>query len=185
MSENGRKTFQNRSKNIENWSKTYHLRGRAIFRKITLYVLVTSLDFASFDSFKEVTFFASILLVFHRKSWRSYLWIQQDHTYSFSTKLALFNDFVAKRRYFYEKLSIFSFWPKQMMFLNKNKGAISKIAPKTLLGRGRRYLNIINSVFLEPLYRNSSFRNEIAPLKTHVPKTQILQFAQKVEFVKK
>ena len=34
------------------------------------------LDFASFDSFKEVTFFASILLVFHRKSSRSYLWIQ-------------------------------------------------------------------------------------------------------------
>ena len=65
------------------------------------------LDFASFGSFKEVTFFASILLVFHRKSWRSYLWILQDHTYSFSTKLALFNDFVAKRRYFYEKSSIF------------------------------------------------------------------------------
>ena len=34
------------------------------------------LDFASFDSFKEVTSFASILLVFHRKSSRSYLWIQ-------------------------------------------------------------------------------------------------------------
>ena len=33
------------------------------------------LDFASFDSFKEVTFFASISLVFHRKSPRSYLWI--------------------------------------------------------------------------------------------------------------
>ena len=42
----------------------------------------------------------------------------------------------------------FSFWPKQMMFLNKNKGAISKIAPKMLLERGRRYLNIINSAFL-------------------------------------
>ena len=65
-----------------------------------------------------------------------------------------------------------------MMFLNKNKGAISKIAPKMLLERGRRYLNIINSVFLLPLYRNS-FKNEIAPLKSHIPKTQILQFAQK------
>jgi len=41
--------------------------------------------------------------------------------------LALFNDFVAKRRYFYEKSSIFLFWTKQMMFLNKNKGAISKM----------------------------------------------------------
>ena len=72
----------------------------------------------------------------------------------------------------------FSFWPKQMMFLNKNKGAISKIAPKMFLERGRRYLNIITSVFLLPLYRNS-FENEIAPLKSHIPKTQILQFAQK------
>ena len=72
----------------------------------------------------------------------------------------------------------FSFWPKQMMFLNKNKGAISKIAPKMLLERGRRYLNIINSVFLLPLYRNN-FKNEIAPLKSHILKTQILQFAQK------
>jgi len=42
----------------------------------------------------------------------------------------------------------FSFWPKQMMFLNKNKGAISKIAPKMPLGHGRRYFNIINSAFL-------------------------------------
>ena len=73
----------------------------------------------------------------------------------------------------------FSFWPKQMMFLNKNKGAVSKIAPKMLLERGMRYLNIINSVFLLPLYRNS-FKHEIAPLKSHIPKTQILQFAQKV-----
>ena len=31
------------------------------------------LDFASFDSFKEVTSFASFQLVFHRKSSRSYL----------------------------------------------------------------------------------------------------------------
>ena len=58
----------------------------------------------------------------------------------------------------------FSFGPKQMMFLNKNKGAISKIAPKMSLERGRRYLNIINSAFLLPPYRKS-FENEIAPLK--------------------
>ena len=60
----------------------------------------------------------------------------------------------------------FSFWPKQMMFLNKNKGAISKIAHKMSLERGRRYLNIINSAFY-PLHRKS-FQNEIAPLKTHI-----------------
>ena len=42
----------------------------------------------------------------------------------------------------------FSFWPKQMMFLNKNKGAISKIAHKMSLERGWRYFNIINSAFL-------------------------------------
>ena len=72
----------------------------------------------------------------------------------------------------------FSFWPKQMMFLNKNKGAISKIAPKVSLERGRCHLNIINSAFLLPPYRKS-FANEIAPLKTHIPKTEILQFAQK------
>ena len=76
-----------------------------------------------------------------------------------------------------KKSSIFSFCPKKM-FLNKNKGAISKIAPKMSLERGRRYLNIINSAFLLPSYRKS-FANEIAPLKTHIPKTEILQFAQK------
>ena len=72
----------------------------------------------------------------------------------------------------------FSFWSKQMLFLNKKKGAISKMAPKMSLERGRRYLNIINSAFLLPPYRKS-FANEIAPLKTHIPKTEILQFAQK------
>ena len=64
------------------------------------------------------------------------------------------------------------------MFLNKNKGVISKIAPKMSLERGRRYLNIMNSTFLLTPYRKS-FENEIAPLKTHIPKTQILQFVQK------
>ena len=72
----------------------------------------------------------------------------------------------------------FSFGQKQMMFLNKNKGAISKIAHKMSLERGRRYLNIIIRDFLLFLYRKS-FANEIAPLKTHIPKTEILQFAQK------
>ena len=73
----------------------------------------------------------------------------------------------------------FSFWPKTMMFLNiLNKGAILKIAPKMSMERGRRYLNIINSVFLLSPYRKS-FKNEIAPLKTHIPKIEILQFAQK------
>ena len=52
------------------------------------------------------------------------------------------------------------------MFLNKNKGAISKIAPKMFLERGRRYLNIINSAILLPSYPES-FENEIAPLKNH------------------
>ena len=61
----------------------------------------------------------------------------------------------------------FSFWPKQMMFLNKNKSAISKIAPKMSLERGRRYLNIINSAFLM-FSCTESFENEIAPLKTHI-----------------
>ena len=63
-----------------------------------------------------------------------------------------------------------------MLFLNKKKGAISKIAPKVSLERGRRYLNMINSAFLLPPYWKS-FENEIEPLKTHIPKTQILQFA--------
>ena len=70
-----------------------------------------------------------------------------------------------------------------MMFLNKNKGAISKIAHKMSLERGRRYLNIINSAFLLPPYRKS-FENKIAPLKTHIPKTEILQFAQKASTFK-
>ena len=72
----------------------------------------------------------------------------------------------------------FSFWPKQMMFLFKNQGAILENSAKMLLERGRRYWNIINSAFLLPLYRNS-FKNEIAPLKSRISKTQILQFAQK------
>ena len=59
----------------------------------------------------------------------------------------------------------FLFWPKQMMFLNKNKGAISKIAPKILLERGRRYLNINNSTLLLPSH-TKSFEKEIAPLRT-------------------
>ena len=54
-----------------------------------------------------------------------------------------------------------------MLFLNKKKGAISKIAPKMSLKRGRRYLNIINSAFLLPPHPES-FENEIAPLKTHL-----------------
>ena len=58
------------------------------------------------------------------------------------------------------------------------ENAISKKAPKISLELGKRYLNIINSAFLVPPYRKS-FANEIAPLKTHIPKTEILQFAQK------
>ena len=71
-----------------------------------------------------------------------------------------------------------------MMSLNKNKGAISKIAHKMSLERGRRYLNIINSAFLLPPYRKI-FANEIAPLKTHIPKTKILQFSQKANIFQK
>ena len=71
-----------------------------------------------------------------------------------------------------------------MLFLNKNKGAISKIARKMSLERGRCYLNIINSAFLLPPYPES-FENEIAPLKTHIPKTKILQFAQKASIFQK
>ena len=66
-----------------------------------------------------------------------------------------------------------------MLFLNKKKGAISKIARKMSLERGRCYLNIINSAFLLPPYPES-FENEIAPFKIHIPKTKILQFAQKI-----
>ena len=51
------------------------------------------------------------------------------------------------------------------------------------LERGRRYLNIINSAFLLLPYRKS-FANEIASLKTHIPKTEILQFAQKASIFK-
>ena len=65
-----------------------------------------------------------------------------------------------------------------MLFLNKNKGAISKIAPKIFLERGRWYLNSIDSAILLLPYPES-FENEKAPLKTHIPKTKILQFAQK------
>ena len=53
-----------------------------------------------------------------------------------------------------------------MLFLKKNKGAISKIAPKIFLERGRCHLNVINSAILLPPYPES-FENEIAPLKTH------------------
>ena len=70
------------------------------------------------------------------------------------------------------------------MFLNKNRDTISKIAPKMSLERGRRYLKIINSVFLLPPHRKS-FENEIAPLKTHIPKIKILQFAQKASIFSK
>ena len=70
-----------------------------------------------------------------------------------------------------------------MLFLKKNRGAIAKIAPKIFLKHGRCYLNIINSAFLLPPYPES-FENEIAPLKTHIPKTKILQFAQKATFFK-
>ena len=66
-----------------------------------------------------------------------------------------------------------------MVFLNRNKGAVSKIDPKMYLERGRRHLNIINSAFLVPPYRKS-FENEIAPLKT-----KILQFAQKASIFQK
>ena len=56
---------------VENGQKIAFLEGfRAFFKKCYEF-----LDFASFDSFKEVTSFASILLVFHRKSSRRYLWI--------------------------------------------------------------------------------------------------------------
>ena len=56
---------------VEIGQKIAFLEGfRAFFKKCYEF-----LDFASFDSFKEVTSFASILLVFHRKSSRSYLWI--------------------------------------------------------------------------------------------------------------
>ena len=65
-----------------------------------------------------------------------------------------------------EKIMIF-YGSKQMLFLKKKKGAISKIAPKMSLKRGRRYLNIINSAFLFPPHPES-FENEIAPLKTFI-----------------
>ena len=53
-----------------------------------------------------------------------------------------------------------------MLFLKKNKGAISKIAPKIFLERGICHLNVINSAILLPPYPET-FENEIAPLKTH------------------
>ena len=65
-----------------------------------------------------------------------------------------------------EKIDDF-YGSKQMLFLNKKKGAISKIAPKMSWKRGRRYLNIINSAFLLPPHPES-FENEIAPLKTPI-----------------
>ena len=70
-----------------------------------------------------------------------------------------------------------------MLFLKKNKGAISKIAPKIFLERGRCHLNVINSAILLPPYPET-FENEIVPLKTHIPKTKILQLAQKQAFSK-
>ena len=71
-----------------------------------------------------------------------------------------------------------------MMFLNKNKGAISKIAPKMFLEHERRYLNIINSAFLL-FFCAESFENEIAPLKTHIASSffnKYLLFVQIEEF---
>ena len=59
---------------------------------------------------------------------------------------------------------------KNRTFLNKNKGAISKIAPIRPLKCGRRYLDIFNSAFLL-LICLKSFENEIAPLKAHPRKT--------------
>ena len=54
---------------VEIGQKIAFLEGfRAFFKKCYEF-----LDFASFDSFKEVTSFASIRLVFHRKSSRNYL----------------------------------------------------------------------------------------------------------------
>ena len=58
-----------------------------------------------------------------------------------------------------------SYESKQKLFFQENRGAISKIAPKILLERGRRYLNIINSAFLLPSHEES-FEKEIAPLRT-------------------
>ena len=55
---------------------------------------------------------------------------------------------------------------KNRTFLNKHKGAISKIAPIRPLKCGRRYLDIFNSDFLL-LICLKSFENEIAPLKAH------------------
>ena len=71
-----------------------------------------------------------------------------------------------------------------MLFLKNNKGAISKIAPKMFLERGRRYLNIINSAFLLSSY-TESFENEIAPLKTQIASSffnKYLFFVQIEEF---
>ena len=71
-----------------------------------------------------------------------------------------------------------------MLFLNKNEGAILKVAPKISLERGRRSLNIINSAFL--LFSCAeSFENEIAPLKTHIASSffnKYLLFVQIEEF---
>ena len=53
-----------------------------------------------------------------------------------------------------------------MLFLKKNKGAISTIARKLSLERGRCHLNVINRAILLPPYPES-FENEIAHLKTH------------------
>ena len=58
---------------------------------------------------------------------------------------------------------------KNPTFFNKNKGAISKIAPIRPSKCGRRYLDIFNSAFLL-LICLKSFENEIAPLITHPKK---------------
>ena len=59
----------------------------------------------------------------------------------------------------------FHFGQKKDVFEKKKKGAISKITPKILRKRGRRYLNNINSAFLLPSH-TESFEKEIAPLRT-------------------
>ena len=73
---------------------------------------------------------------------------------------------------------------KNRTFLNKHKGAISKIAPIRPLKCGRRYLYIFNSAFLL-LICLKSFENEIAPLKAHLEKRKFFNFEEKVVFMEK
>ena len=70
-----------------------------------------------------------------------------------------------------------------MLFLNKNKSAISKIAPKMFLERERRYLNIINSAFLLSSH-TESFENEIAPLKTYIASSSFNKYLLFVQIEK-